>query len=335
MTLLNQILSSASGFSSIISTAALVWTIYYYRKQTDLLKTQIDELKKQSLVQECLQMRDSTIRLHEVLTPLMIDELNEIYNFREELNKVCSSQITCMTYVHNIFSRQEEINEIREKIQRLLRDLKSLRVEDERFKNYEAFLDDIINSICNLPYSSKGGECELLSEIDQMKEEYAEIIKVIDVLLAEDVKGSKMSEEGLMKEVLSFKIEDLIDVLDKISFLVDGECGGKLCKEVFPLRELVSGKMNPLKEMIEEPKGFCEKYGLKIVCEEYKSILDNVKSILYDVEKSKVFYSLLYLNWLTSRFKTLINTLQLPLDVDIKVRMKAELERITCITGRT
>jgi hypothetical protein len=116
MTLLNQILSSASGLSSIISTAALVWTIYYYRKQTDLLKTQIDELKKQSLVQECLQMRDSTIRLHEVLTPLMIDEINEIYNFREELNKVCSSQITCMTYVHNIFSRQEEINEIREKI---------------------------------------------------------------------------------------------------------------------------------------------------------------------------------------------------------------------------
>jgi hypothetical protein len=93
--------------------------------------------------------------------------------------------------------------------------------------------------------------------------------------------------------------------------------------------------MNPLKEMIEEPKGFCEKYGLKIVCEEYKGILDNVKSILYDVEKSKVFYSLLYLNWLTSRFKTLINTLQLPLEVDIKVRMKAELERITCITGRT
>jgi len=44
MTLLNQILSSASGLSSIISTAALVWTIYYYRKQTDLLKTQIDGL---------------------------------------------------------------------------------------------------------------------------------------------------------------------------------------------------------------------------------------------------------------------------------------------------
>ncbi|WP_196770231.1 hypothetical protein [Stygiolobus azoricus] len=271
MTLLNQILSSASGLSSIISTAALIWTIYYYRKQTDLLKTQIDELKKQSSIQECLQMRDSTIRLHEVLTPLMIDEINEIYNF-EELNKVCSSQVACMAYVHNIFSRQEEINEIREKIQRLLRDLKSLRLEDERFKNYEAFLEDIINSICNLPYSSKGGECELLSEIDQMKEEYAEIIKVIDVLLAEDVKGSIMSKEVLMKEVLSFKIEDLIDVLDKTSFLIDAECGGKLCKEVFPLRELVSGKMNPLKEMIEEPKGFCEKYGLKIVCEEYKDI---------------------------------------------------------------
>ncbi|BCU69910.1 hypothetical protein [Stygiolobus caldivivus] len=335
MSVIGQVVSLASGLSSLVSTVALVWTIYYYRKQTELLKTQIDEMKRQSSVQECLQLRDSTIRLHEVLTPLMVDEVNEIDNFREEINKLCSSPISCMTYVHNLFSKPEEFSDFREKVQRLLRDLKSLRVNEERFRNYEAFLEDIIKALCDLPYSpNTGSDCEVLEETDKIRKEYTEIIKLVDVLLAEDVKGNLMMEDGLVKEVESLGVEGLIDVMDKVSFIIDGDCGGRSCKDVFPFKALIGGEVNPLREMVEDPKGFCSKYGLKLVCEEYGDILDKVKGIVAEEDKSKVFYSLLYLNWITSRFKTLINTLQLPSEIDIRVRMKAELERITCITGK-
>jgi predicted transcriptional regulator len=334
MAFLQQVISTASGLSSVVSTVALVWTIYYYRKQTELLKTQIDEMKKESSVQECLQLRDSTIRLHEVLSPLMLDEIGEIENFRDELNKVCSSpSVSCISYIHNLFSRPEEIGEFKEKISRILRDLNSLKVNDPRFKNYEEFVKDVYSSICNIPYSSSKGECELLEEIERMKNEYSEIIKLTDVPLINDIKGNMMKEIELGKEVGKMGIDDLFDVVDKFSFIIDGKCGDKTCKEVFPLRDVIEGKINPLKEMIENPKEFCKKYGLELGCDEYKPLLVKIREVVEDDEESKVFYSILYLNWISNQFKTMVNTIQLPSEIDIKVRMKAELERITCISS--
>ncbi|BDC17707.1 hypothetical protein HS5_05970 [Acidianus sp. HS-5] len=282
-------------------------------------------------MQECLQLRDSTIRLHEVLSPLMVDEIEEIENFREELNKVCSSpSVSCISFIHNLFSQPEGIGEIKEKISRLLRDLNSLRVDDERFKSYESFLEDVYTSICN-----SSSECELIDEIEKMREEYSETIKLTDVPLINDIKGNLIRETELQKEVINLAVEDLFDVIDKFSFIIDGKCGNKTCKDVFPAKDVIEGKINPLKEMVENPKDFCRKYNLELGCEEYKPLLARIREIIEDEEKSKIFYSLLYLNWISSQFRTMINTIQLPSEIDIKVRMKAELERITCISRKS
>lgn len=216
---------------------------------------------------------------------------------------------------------------------RILRDLNSLKVNDARFKNYEEFVEDVYSSICNIPYYSSKGECELLEEIERMKNEYSEIIKLTDVPLINDIKGNIMKEIELGKEVGKLGIDDLFDVVDKFSFIIDGKCGDKTCKDVFPLRDVIEGKINPLKEMIENPKEFCKKYGLELGCDEYKPLLVKIREVVEDDEESKVFYSILYLNWISNQFKTMVNTIQLPSEIDIKVRMKAELERITCISS--
>lgn len=316
MNVVSEIISYASGLSSAISTAALIATIYYYRKQTQLQQTQIVELKKQSSIQECLQMRDSTIRLHEVLTPLMLEEINNIINFREKINETCKDPIKCIVYIHNLFANSienpeesETINFLEENVSKLIRDLNSLKIDDPRFERYENYIESIINSICN-SYSLtevKKENCQVLDEIHFLQKHYgnirdSELYNYIDLPISQYIKGSKLEENSIRIELQNlFKINDwdeISDILDKFDFLIDSKCGNSECSEKFPIKEIFDGKINPLKDMLNNPEEFCKLNEINLCCKEFEPILRKLSSAIYDEEKSKILYSYILIGYL-------------------------------------
>jgi hypothetical protein len=348
MNVISEIISYASGLSSAISTAALIATIYYYRKQTQLQQTQIIELKKQSSIQECLQVRDSTIRLHEVLTPLMLEEINNIINFREKINSMCKDSIKCIIYSHNLFVNSienpedsETINFLEENVSKLLRDLNSLKIEDPRFEKYESYIESIINSMCNSYALTevKKENCQVLDEIHFLQKHYgnirdSELYNYIDLPLSKDIKGSELEENSTRIELRNlFNTDDgeeISDILDKFSFIIDSKCGNSQCSDKFPLQDIFEGKINPLKDLLENPEDFCKRNELNLSCKEYVPILGKLSTVINDEDKSKILYSFIYLNWLSTKIRGILNTIQLPFEVDLRVRIRAELERITC-----
>ncbi|BBG24990.1 hypothetical protein IC006_2324 [Sulfuracidifex tepidarius] len=329
MSVILQAIGYASGLSSVISTAALIATIYYYRKQTQLLQVQLDEIKSQSSVQECLQVRDSLIRIHDVLLPLMLDEIDEIASFKRKLNESCSDSIQCMVYVHNLFSSMKEgnLDSFLDNVNRLLRDLKSLQVE--RFKGSYELIGGIIRSICD----SENG-CRTVEELKKLKERYGGLndsdLFEVDLPVMETVEKGEM-KLNLMREDISkaFNAKELPNILDKLDFIVDCRCGDEQCNEKFEMSDLIEGKKNPLKEMLENPS-FCKEKGIELCCEEMRTYLVSLGDVVKDNEKSRKLYSLIYLNYLANRTRNLINKIKIPSEVDLKIRLRAELERETC-----
>lgn len=328
MSALSGIINYASGLSSVVSTAALIATIYYYRKQTQLLQTQLEQLQGESSIQECLQVRDSIIRLHQVLTPLIGKEIEEMIEFRHRLNEECSTPLKCMVYVHNLFTKISDdeggLSIFTERLSRLVRDLRSMKVK--RFERFSELIDNMIESICD---SDEG--CKTLDDLEKLQLTFGKgdesQMKEIESPIIDDIEKDEIKEEYLREEVLGSQ-EDFFDVLDRLDFLVECKCGKRKCNEVFPISDLMEEKINPIKELIDDPDNFCKKYEVSINCKELVPMLKDIEPL---AEKdSKRLYAMVYLNHLANEFRRIVNNIVFPSQVDLNIRLRAELERITC-----
>ncbi len=362
MTDISEIISYASGLGSIISAIALVVTIYYYSKQTKAQQEQIEQLEKQTQIQqeqiidlekqfsfqECLQVRDSTLGMLEVLTPLILEKIENIDRFRSCINSANESPVNRILFSIGLFDSPIKspslritcytINYFESNFSQLLIYLESLKRKVPHFENYESRIEDLLNKMCGSYTLTEVNResCQVLKNISFLQQHYSykKIPELYDYIYSRmTVFSNYLTDYSISNELKNLfntnNEKEISDILDKLSFIIHSKCGNSQCSEKFPLKEILEGKINPLKDLLNNTEDFCKRYELNISCMELKPILVILSSVINDNEKSKILYSFIYLNWLFTKVRDIINSIQLPSDRDLKEIM-ADLIGISC-----